>query len=271
MNQSCPKIDLSTDGHVHTSFCNHAVGSMEDYVLAALRKGLKKLVFLEHLEIGIQYFEKVWLSEADFDRYFQEGYRLQEKYRESLVIGLGVEVGYNPEKITEIKTFLAKYPWDRIGISHHFLRLGNSHVNLVSRQKNNIAALVEHGIEKVQDAYIRGVLRAVDELGGNVLCHLDAVMRYHPEAHRHTSWQLLLPELFEGLTAHHMAVEINTSGFAIRGEPFPAAPILKAVIAGGIPLVVGSDAHRPEDVGRYFDRVEAFIAGDGRSLTAPTA
>ena len=28
----------------------------------------------------------------------------------------------------------------------------------------------------------------------------------------------------------------------------------------GIPLSAGSDAHRPEDVGRYFDRLPAYLA-----------
>ena len=45
-------IDLRTDGHVHTSLCNHASGTMEEYVKAAIGKGLEAIVFLEHLETG---------------------------------------------------------------------------------------------------------------------------------------------------------------------------------------------------------------------------
>ena len=74
-------IDITVDGHVHTSLCHHARGEMEDYVLAAISRGLKKIVFLEHLEIGINYFESTWLSDADFDYYHSEGKRLQGKYQ----------------------------------------------------------------------------------------------------------------------------------------------------------------------------------------------
>ena len=57
-----------------------------------------------------------------------------------------------------------------------------------------------------------------------------------------------------------IALEINTSGFDYRGTPFPAAWIITLAVERGIPLSAGSDAHRPEDVGRYFDRLPAYLA-----------
>ena len=35
-----PLIDITCDGHVHTALCQHAVGAMEDYVRAAIDRGL---------------------------------------------------------------------------------------------------------------------------------------------------------------------------------------------------------------------------------------
>src|SRR3989339_1028505 len=49
--------------------------------------------------------------------------------------------------------------------------------------------------------------------------------------------------------------EVNTSGFSHRGEQYPARGILEEAIALGVPLVAGSDAHRPSEVGRHFERV----------------
>ena len=118
------KIDTSTDGHIHTRLCHHASGEMEEYVQAAVERGLKKLVFLEHLEVGINYFEATWLTEDDFKIYFQEGKRLQEKYHDSIAIGLGVEVGYNPKRVKDIISFLDQYKWDRIGVSYHYFEIG---------------------------------------------------------------------------------------------------------------------------------------------------
>ncbi len=86
------------DIHIHTRFCGHATGEMEEYVQAAIQKKLKKIIFLEHMEEGIRYFQgKTWLSEDDFDAYFAEGQRLRSTYAAEIEIGLGVECGYNPD------------------------------------------------------------------------------------------------------------------------------------------------------------------------------
>jgi len=55
------------------------------------------------------------------------------------------------------------------------------------------------------------------------------------------------------------ALEINTSGFTIRKEPYPCKKIIRSAIDSGIPLVAGSDAHRPEHVGRFFDRLPEWL------------
>ena len=96
-------LDISIDGHVHTKLCHHARGEMEEYVQAAINKGLSKLIFLEHLEVDINYFESTWLSEDDFNFYHQEGMRLKEIYRDRIEIGLGIEIGYNPNSLEEIQ------------------------------------------------------------------------------------------------------------------------------------------------------------------------
>ena len=41
---------------------------MEEYVQAAIKLGLRRITFLEHLEAGIDYFETTWLSDENFDK-----------------------------------------------------------------------------------------------------------------------------------------------------------------------------------------------------------
>ena len=245
------KIDLKTDGHVHTSLCHHASGSMEDYVLAAIDRGLERLLFLEHLEVGIDYFECTWLTQHDFDRYFTEGQRLQAKYGERLVIGLGVEVGYNPDRSEEILERLAERHWDRIAVSYHFMRIDNQHYNLVSRKLRNLEAFGKSGVSRVISTYFDTVLEAVETVPAEVVCHLDAVLRYHPDLHLEQNHYRQIDSILTAMAARDMALEVNTSGFRLRGEPFPTWNIVQQAIEMNIPLVAGSDAHRPEDVGRF--------------------
>jgi len=256
-------LDTTIDGHVHTRLCHHASGEMEEYVLNAINQGLRKLVFLEHLETGIDYFESTWLTEDDFNFYHEEGKRLQDKYRGSLEIGLGVEVGYNPKSLEETLHRLNLHTWDRIGISYHFMDTNSAHLNLVSSKQGNIDALDRIGVDKVVSRYYKELLDAVEKLPGQVLCHIDAVMRHHPNVVITPEHNALIDDLLDSVARNNMSLEVNTSGYRIKNEPYPSLDILKKAVKKDIPLVAGSDAHCPEDVGRYFDRLPGLVKNLG--------
>lgn len=261
MADNTPAVDILADGHVHTRFCRHAVGEMEDYVQAAIARGLREICFLEHMESGISYPERTWLTEADFDAYFAEGRRLQRTYREKIVIGLGVEVGYNPECCAELRERLAGRQWSRVGLSFHYARIpgDRDHLNLVSRKAENIRRAGEFGAERLLKEYFEVLIEAVQELPATVLCHLDAALRYLPGLTWSESHLQQADRLLAAVKSRGMAVEINTSGLPVRGEPFPSRLLLGMVIGHGIPLVAGSDAHRPEDVGRHFELIADHV------------
>jgi histidinol-phosphatase (PHP family) len=205
-------IDTGVDCHVHTKLCHHAEGEMEEYVLSAVDKGLRGIIFLEHMEVGINYFESTWLTEDDFNYYHEEGRRLQDKYRDAIDIGLGIEVGYNPDFLDEIKRCLALHEWDLIGISYHYLETGSGHLNLVSRRQSNIDALDELGVDTVIEHYYKHLLDAVENLPGQILCHIDAALRHHPNVTPNTRHEGLIDELLDRVAEKKMALEINTAG-----------------------------------------------------------
>lgn len=254
-----PAIDTSVDGHVHTNLCSHARGEMEEYILSAINRGLRKLVFLEHLEVCIDYFESTWLSEADFEYYHREGKRLQEKYAGTIEVGLGVEVGYNPRFVEEIQKRLALHPWDRVGISYHFLETGSGHLNMVSRKQTNLDRLEQYGVDEVVCRYFTDLQEAVEKLPGQVLCHVDAVLRHHANVIFTPEHYGCIDSLLDAVARKKMALEVNTSGYKTKQQPYPSPAILKKAVARNIPLVAGSDAHCPEDVGRNFDRLPGLM------------
>jgi len=234
---------------------------MEEYVQVAIAKGLKKIVFLEHMEVGVRYFERVWLEEEDFDRYFEEGEALQKKYKGQLIIGLGVEVGYNPHFRQKLKDRLGNYQWDIVGLSYHFAYIPelDHHLNLVSRKKENIILFSKVGCKRLLDLYFSGLIDAVDFLEADFLCHLDAALRFQSDITLSTKNRQQIDVLLSQIKARNMALEINTSGFSIRQEPFPARTIVREAMEKDIPFVAGSDAHRPQDVGRHFDELPGLL------------
>lgn len=235
---------------------------MEEYVLSAMKLGLAELFFLEHMELGIQTHRKTWLTEQDFDYYWSEGRRLQKLYGDRIRIGLGVELGYNSYKVEELINLVSLRPWDRIGISCHFLQLqeGEPHLNLLSRHKENIERAIRFGAETILTRYFKELTDAVNLLPGHILCHLDAPLRYVDNLTLTQAHYTQIEHLLAAVKKKNMALEINTSGYAIRGEPFPTKKILAMAIDQDISLVASSDAHHPDDVGRYFSRLPELLS-----------
>lgn len=226
---------------------------------AALAGGLRGLTFLEHFEAGINAPRRTWLTEEDFLYYRAEGQRLQKKYAGLLEIGLGVEVGFNPREIGATKAFLAANEWDRVGLSCHFLEIAGRHYNLLSRNEQTLAVFSDYGVEKALAEYFELLGQAVETLPGTVLCHLDAALRHHPEvapALARQSENPLLDRVFAAMADKGMALEINTSGYAHRrNQAYPAPGLLARTAAYQLPLLPGSDAHQPSEVGRFFGRL----------------
>ncbi len=254
-----PPVNLKADGHIHTRLCNHARGTMQQYVESALALGLHQITFLEHLEIGIHYDHRTWLRDEDFDVFFSEGKKLAEKYRDQILIKLGLEVGLNLQAMDAIRQRLIHYPWDTIGLSYHFYYHNGRHYNMVSRRHENLAALAEIGQDSVISDYFAGLIHGLQSLPCSVVCHLDAVLRHLPHRRFNQSHQLQIDALLALMKEKGTALEINTSGFAIRNQPYPCKRIIRSAIESGIPLVAGSDAHRPEDVGRFFDLLRQWL------------
>ena len=253
-----PPLDITEDHHIHTRFCNHAVGEMEEYVTAAIDKGLRSLTFLEHLECGLSYAPRIWLTPEVFQQYFEEGGRLQEKYAEQITIRLGAEIGYNPTAVDETLAMLAAFPFAHRGLSCHFYFDGTEHLNMLSRRTDHIKQMDELGTEQILDTYFSNLIQGCQDIPCDKLCHLDAALRHNTPvltAHHYT----LIKELFAVMLEKNIALEVNTSGYELRPHPYPAFALIQQARQLGISLIIGSDAHSPEQVGRFFERVAKEI------------
>jgi len=157
---------------------------------------------------------------------------------------------------------LGKRDWDEIGISCHFIKPTGSrvHLNLFSRKEHNLEKIQKFDPNLLLDIYFDTLLEAVTTLPGTKLCHLDGALRFLPDIHLADHHLDKVRRLLLAVKKRAMAVEINSSGIPIRGEQFPARIILEMAISEKIPLVFGSDAHRPEEVGRHYSQLKEEIA-----------
>ena len=68
----------------------------------------------------------------------------------------------------------------------------------------------------------------------------------------------------ERISRAGVAIEINTAGLhkPVK-EAYPSPAILRKLWAAGIPITFGSDAHRPEEVGRDFAHATGLARAAG--------
>jgi histidinol-phosphatase (PHP family) len=251
---------MMIDYHVHTGLCNHATGSMEAYVRAAIAKGLDTICFLDHLT-----FQEAGRSSAmslrEVPMYVDAARRLARRYRERITVRVGLEVDFSPRHMDPCIEVLNTFDFDVVGGSVHFL----NGEDIVSRQ--SAWSRGEGDADAVYATYL-GVLESMlDYDCFDVVCHLDLPKKFN----RHPSSSAVngFGKIVEKLREKNLAIELNTSGFGYPvAEAFPSPTLLARCARLGIPVVTGSDAHTPNAVGGGFEQATDLLREAGyRHLT----
>lgn len=248
------------DYHVHTSLCNHATGSMEQYVRAAVARGLTTICFLDHLtfqEAGRYHA----MSPREVPMYVNAARRLARQYRKKITVRVGLETDFSPRHVDQCIEIVDTFDFDVVGSSVHFL----DGQDVVSQRSAWSRGEISAG--ELYPKYL-GVLESMlDYDYFDVVCHLDLPKKYNNRPSSSVVqgfWDLL-----EKIRENDLAVELNTSGFHYPvKEAFPSPELLGRCAQLLIPVVTGSDAHTPESVGRDFDRARNLLEAAGyRHLT----
>ena len=248
------------DYHVHTALCNHADGSMQEYVERACEKGLSEICFLDHLTLhpGGAHLS---MRPADLPFYFYSARDLADRYKVRISVKAGLEVDYDPAYADQIRSIIAPFDFDIIGGSVHFIE----DTNLVSRHKGDDRALL--GIEESSRRYLDKLSAMIDADLVDVICHIDIFKKF---GERPGAWiKTEMTAILEKIARKNLAVELNASGWVHPAEePYPDLHILRECGILGIPVTLGSDAHSPKDVGRHFEAAKEMLASAGYTRLA---
>lgn len=239
------------DYHSHTTRCGHATGEMEEYVVKAVEAGLLEFGVSDHSPWMLQKLgQRLAMDWEQLPGYVAEVRRLQEKYNRDgedggFRVRLGMEMDFIPCRLDAAREVIKKYPWDYVLGSVHNAGLGLLGDSYWS------GILDKYPAEDVCDYYFHLVGEMVRERYCDVIGHLDVPRRFgvKPKAGLMKWIEPLIP----AIRAAEIVVEINTSGRDYDiAQPMPGWEVIEALVAGGVTLTLGSDAHAPKHVGRYF-------------------
>jgi histidinol-phosphatase (PHP family) len=250
----------TSDLHVHSSVSPDCSTPLSNQIQAAQKLGIKTIAITEH-----------W----DFDRFnpnteFSIPKRQQEaisNLKTDLKVLTGVELGYHKTNDDYARYYLDSMPLDFVlGSIHQPTQLN------VSEKEEALQLFDEYG-KKTFNIYFEALMGLTQTKLFDSLAHLDIVKRFALEAgqtFKAKDFKSIICDILELLAKEGKALEINTSG--LRQSPqetFPSLNIVEWFMErNGKYLTIGSDAHRPEHVGKDIDYVNDKLLEMGIKETA---
>jgi histidinol-phosphatase (PHP family) len=234
------------DYHVHTRLCNHADGTIGDYVRQAVSLGLKEICFLDHLTLGDRGSNSS-MAIDEVGLYHQTVQHIKRATVGQINVKVGLETDFDPQYIDLYREIVQAFSFDVIGCSIHALDA----IDVVSAHTDWADGRLDS--QTIYTRYFERLNEMLDQDYFDLICHFDLVKKFGRVPKK--SFQPEIEAIIEKIKRKKIVVEVNTSGFAhAPAEPYPAMPIIQMLADAGVGLTMGSDAHRPEELGRYFDQ-----------------
>lgn len=251
---------IRTDYHMHTKRCGHAEGEVEEYVAEAKRKGLEEIGFSDHLPFVTHRDPQYTMAMEELPEYHRDIETARARHKD-LTIKIGVEADYMEGKTDEIAKLVAAYPYDFVIGSVHFIKKWAFDDPREKAQWENA------DVDMVYRRYYDLLQACAKTRVYDIMGHVDLVKKF---GHRSTEDMTDQVEAAaKAFKDNGVALEINTSGLRKPvKEIYPHLSLLKIYRKHGVPIVFGSDAHAPGDVGADFDKARdlAMAAGYGEYL-----
>jgi len=243
------RIDL----HNHTTRCNHATGTVDEYIQKAISLGIDIYGFSEHAPMDFD--QKYRISFEEMSSYEGEILQAKERYKDSIDIHLGYEVDFLPGYIDD-RVLNAKVDY-LIGSVHFLDKWGFDNPEFIGQWESR-------DIDDIYKEYFEAISTMAKSGLFDIVGHFDLikVFKFLPKA----DIRVLAKDALQEIKISGMTLEINSAGLRKPiGEAYPSKSILELAYEMDIPITFGSDAHSVEQVGFGYDEVLALAKDVGYS------
>jgi histidinol-phosphatase (PHP family) len=246
---------LPGDYHVHTTFSD-GEGTVAECVARAAALGLAEIGIADHgAPVAPAGWDDECLSAGRLGEYVAAVRREAERQTDITVL-IGLEAEYIAGEEEQLASFLAAAPLDYVVCGIH----------VVDGFEFDDPALRDDprwdDPDALYRAYYRTVCGAAESGPFDVIAHLDYIGLW---GHRPSA--AIAPEIeaaLDAIAASGAAIELNTDRVSDpAGVMYPPPGLLHRACGRGIPLVISSDAHAAEHVGRLWDEAIALARAAG--------
>lgn len=250
------------DYHTHSHFSSDGYEQISALLDKAVEIGVKELAVTDHYDPD--YPNPKWPFLIDFDKYHNELLEAEERYRNSIRLVKGIEIGIqHGETMEKCHIAAGNFNYDFIIGSFHCFEGFDIEIANYEKMKPEEAVMRYY-------EYIFKCLKQYKDY--DIVGHFNIIDRYMPYVPDYEPYMDLIAEILKIVIADEKGLELNTSSYRYgMGNRTTASKEILLLYkdlcrakAGCEPIVTfGSDAHRKDDiVYRYNDSLE-YLRGLG--------
>ncbi len=240
--------------HTHCTYCDGSA-SMEEMIQAALKGGLNSLGFSSHACSNLP-MELGEINKENIDSYFKEAAQLKEKYKDYIEIFVGFE--YESRTSFGMAKIDSRCRYS-IGSVHLFEKDGHYYNVDHSPELFSEAEKAFKGIKPLCENYFSELADFAEHTDFDIVGHFDLVTKFIEKGIGDFTGEKWYRDMsmyyLEKIARTGKIFEVNTGAISRgwRTSPYPSIPLLERILKLGNPVIVSSDAHKPEGITQSFD------------------
>lgn len=244
------------DYHLHTAVTIDGRMNEVEACARAVEMGFQEIAFTNHVMLNQPDY---LMSQASFLNHWENIQACQERFPQ-LLIRLGIEMDYYPNRVTEIGTTIEHYekligrPFDFVMGAIHEIEGG-----FFSNKRHAPVFFQSRDLLSLYDDYFDLVTRAVQSRLFDIMAHPDLIKKYTHEFTQAVPFERYAPavdRLITALISSGVGIEVNTKGLKLPvKETYPSMEFLQHYLSrvnslGSDPIItIGSDAHKVDELG----------------------
>lgn len=232
---------MKANYHTHTTRCQHASGSDEEYVLKAIRAGFDTLGFSDHSpwKYDTAFVSGIRMPLVDYPQYKASILELKAKYADQINILFGVEAEYFHKYMDWFKQFIKEEQLDYVILGNHYFETDELHIYY-----GNVCDKDDY-LEDYINTCIQGMKSGIY----SYLAHPDLYLRAR-------KWdkqcEKAAHKLCKAAKENNFILEFNLAGVRMQQQfniqAYPHPKFWQIAGSYGCKAIVGVDAHDPNDL-----------------------
>jgi histidinol-phosphatase (PHP family) len=270
------------DWHTHNVLCRHAEGTCEAYIKKAIEKKVDTIGLSDHFPYSyltstlpsineIPYQEYSMLID-EVDSYVVDLENLRKKFNSKIDVKIAFEIDFfkNQEKLLNayLKPLISKL--DYIIGSVHVLFSDVGIFAFDDRRFLENYKLFD-SIDDIYNLYLNTLQEMISSgtFQIDIIGHFDLPKKFNKRPKDQESVMEMVLHTLSLIKKRDLTIEINTSGLRRDvKEQYPSEDIIKKMYEMDIPILLGSDAHHPDEIGYEFHNIKKMLRRIGYSQLA---